>query len=118
MDTNKPLSSRKRKQDQAVPLGMDLLPPTSTVGPVFGTQRLIVLLFHASFLTLTSAVNFPAIRPANKTSFQLYKRERMLLPDMPLADQQTVIACETQDVEFYSINKDLADRSNEQFACE
>lgn len=48
----------------------------------------------------------------------MYKRERNLLPEVPLADQQTVVACETQDVEFYSINKDLADGSNEQFACE
>lgn len=63
-------------------------------------------------------VNFPAIRPANKTPFKLYKRDRDLSSDASLADQQTVIACETRDVEFYSINKDMADRSNEQFACE
>ncbi|KAI5448876.1 DNA-directed RNA polymerase I subunit rpa49 [Naganishia albida] len=97
MSTNT-ASSRKRKLDIEVPRGIDVLPPTSSIGPVF--------------------VNFPAIRPGNRTSFQMYKRERNLLPEVPLADQQTVVACETQDVEFYSINKDLADGSNEQFACE
>ncbi|KAJ9092291.1 hypothetical protein QFC20_007419 [Naganishia adeliensis] len=98
MAFSRAVSSRKRKQEIEAPFGVDVLPLTSGVGPAF--------------------VNFPAIRPANKTPFQLYKRDRDLLSDASLADQQTVIACETRDVEFYSINKDLADRSNEQFACE
>lgn len=121
MAANKPASSRKRKQDMGAPLEIDVLPPASSIGPVFGKCVLLgtqsLLLFDPP-ANSSCLVTFPAIRPANRTSFKMYKRDRALLPDTPLTDQQTVFACETRDVEFYSINKDLADRSNEQFACE
>ncbi|KAJ9104597.1 hypothetical protein QFC21_002095 [Naganishia friedmannii] len=75
-----------------------VLPPPTHIGPAF--------------------VNFPAIRPAHNTVFKVYRRDQQRTIETPLVEQQSVIACETQDVEYYSINKDLAERANEQFSCE
>lgn len=51
--------------------------------------------------------------------FKVYRRnQHQSLGDGSPVDQQSVIACETHDVEYYSINQDLADRANEQFSCE
>ncbi|EIW69501.1 hypothetical protein M231_03219 [Tremella mesenterica] len=57
-------------------------PPSNTVGPVF--------------------VNFPSIRPSKTIPFTLYSRT----PEstLPLNKQPTLLAGETEDVEFFSVN--------------
>ncbi|KAL1411208.1 DNA-directed RNA polymerase I subunit rpa49 [Vanrija albida] len=50
-------------------------------------------------------VNFPSVRPSSKTPFQIYSRD----PSATTADitkQRTLIAGETEDVEYFSTNRD------------
>ena len=49
-------------------------------------------------------VNFPSIRPSKSVPFTLYSRDVASTSD--LTKQQTLIAGETEDVEFFSTNRD------------
>ncbi|OCF31519.1 hypothetical protein I316_06922 [Kwoniella heveanensis BCC8398] len=49
-------------------------------------------------------VNFPSIRPSKSTPFTIYSRDVGSTSD--LTRQQTIIAGETDDVEFFSTNRD------------
>ena len=49
-------------------------------------------------------VNFPSVRPAEKTPFSLYSRDPG--SSSAIADQSTTLAGETEDVEFFSYNRD------------
>lgn len=67
------------------------------VGPAFGEYR--------SCRVWLTAVNFPAVRPSKNTPFDIYSRE-----DDPsssaITKQHTLIAGETEDVEYFSTNRD------------
>jgi DNA-directed RNA polymerase I subunit RPA49 len=50
------------------------------------------------------AVNFPSVRPSKATPYTVYSRE--IGSSKELARQRTCIAGETEDVEFFSLNRD------------
>lgn len=62
-------------------------------------------------------VNFPAVRPSRATPFKLYRRDRASDATTDFSQQQTMIAGETGDVEFYSLNRD-AGGQDEQATCQ
>jgi DNA-directed RNA polymerase I subunit RPA49 len=62
-------------------------------------------------------VNFPANRPAKKTPFTIYKRENEANSQADFSKQPTLIAGETGDMEFFSINKDF-DMPEENYNCQ
>lgn len=74
---------------------------SSGPGPAFGTHPTNSLPHYS--LTL-SPVNFPSVRPSRRTPFTLYSRDPTSTQD--LARQQTLIAAETEDVEYFSTNRD------------
>jgi DNA-directed RNA polymerase I subunit RPA49 len=49
-------------------------------------------------------VNFPSVRPSNKTPFTLYTRDPG--SSQEITKQHTILAGETEDVEFFSTNRD------------
>ena len=59
---------------------------------------------HQSVKTSLTLANFPAIRPSAKTPFIAYTRDDG--SSDPFAEQHTLIAGETEDVEFFSTNRD------------
>lgn len=61
-------------------------------------------------------VNFPANRPSKKTPFKVYRRENDT-EELDFARQETLIAGETGDMEFYSVNKDLG-IPEENYTCQ
>lgn len=51
-----------------------------------------------------TAVNFPSVKPNKKTSFTVFSRDPGSSQD--LSKQQTLVAGETEDVEYFSTNRD------------
>jgi DNA-directed RNA polymerase I subunit RPA49 len=49
-------------------------------------------------------VNFPSVRPSKSTPYTVYSRE--IGSSKEIAKQRTCIAGETEDVEFFSLNRD------------
>ena len=79
--------------------------PSSSLGPVFGesawTHTLIVP--QRSLTSPLVLANFPSIRPSKDTPFILYSRDPTSSTN--IARQSTVLAGETEDVDFFSTNR-------------
>lgn len=88
---------------------------SSSAGPIF-RESLSTWLFRrqASRAGLTTSVNFPSVRPSKETPWTIYSREVGSSTD--LAKQRTVVAGETEDVEYFSLNRDYP--SNEATDCQ
>jgi DNA-directed RNA polymerase I subunit RPA49 len=64
-------------------------------------------------------VSFPAVRPAKTTPYKVYRRDKTSNATTDITKQQTCIAAETGDVEFFSFNKDLPDAAREEhYSCQ
>ena len=74
---------------------------STSAGPAFGSFPFRFPLLAAHVIP---SVNFPSIRPAKTVPFTLYSRDVASTSD--LTKQQTLIAGETEDVEFFSTNRD------------
>lgn len=62
------------------------------------------------------AVNFTAIKPSKKTQFKLFGLDSEQNSSAEFGKQHTIIAAETGDMEFYSVNKDSDDA--EDYNCQ
>lgn len=52
-----------------------------------------------------TAVNFPSVKPNKATTFTVYSRDPSA-STKDITKQQTLIAGETEDVEYFSTNRD------------
>jgi hypothetical protein len=101
---------------------VSVLDTSTAVGPAWGeygvdfdAQSSEAEPYHC-LLTLT--VNFSAIRPSKSTPFKVYRRDQASDNSTDITKQQTCIAGETGDVEFFSFNKDMPDAKDDHYACQ
>lgn len=99
MSSHETKKSKKRKsmatEGNAGEVGIEIAESLGA-GPAFGES------YPAIF---AHAVNFPAIKPNKKVPFTIYSRDSAPSTS-DITKQRTLIATETEDVEFFSTNRD------------
>lgn len=105
----------KRKSAAGLPSSDDVQvaynEPSSSAGPVF---RELQCPHPPKICPTEYVVNFPSVRPSKDTPWTIYSRE--VGSSAELAKQRTVVAGETEDVEYFSLNRDYP--SNEATDCQ
>lgn len=98
--------SKKRKSmgSSSADVSVVVAESSSGAGPAFGRSKQRRLAPQPTHSSHTFAVNFPSIKPSKMTPFTLYSRDPASSSE--LAKQHTLVAGETEDVEYFSTNRD------------